>query len=307
MILKGEAVYAASDKDPPRMHATCHIFLVSIGSLFGAVILLISGLFVEDSSGSRIIAVLNDIKGSVERVEQKVDVVGTDVKRIGRDIQGMGSEVEVRDISGRSGTGKIGDDAVFHVSMANENLMKGATCRLRLGKRWEPLVAVLDPSCEQFTVRLPRVPILDSSGNFEGDVVQIPFEMDIVGPDSKVMATYKNNYSFHNNYRTIAFKLEPSGNRFKLNERRNISVDVGQGQLTDGVECEWTVFAPLSFEATSPNRCSGVLSTQADPGSYPYKRVIEKGEVRKSLSVQVVSKGDFKMLGIADLKYSITP
>ena len=287
-------------EDPSSVRVYCQSFLVLIGSLFGSIVLLISGLFADGSSGSNIISILNELRSGVARVEQKVDVIDEGV-------QGLGESISLRDISGRSGTGKIGDNAMFEVSLANSRLMDGASCALNVPEEWQDRVAVLDDACDNFAVRLPTSPVLDSSGSSVGDIVSIPFELQVVDKKGNIVASYDDSYPLHNNYRTIDILLDPAGNRLKINEKREIRVDVGNAELPDTVECEWTVFEPLSIRPTSDNGCVGELSTVVDSDAYVYKRLLKEGEIRDEIYVQVNSAADFSMLGNATFKYAIRP
>jgi hypothetical protein len=283
-----------------RLRAYCQSFVVLLGSLFGSGVLLISGLFTENTSGSHLLSILHEIRSGVERVEEQVG-------EIGEGVQGLGEAVIIRDISGRSGTGMIGDNAIFQVSLANEALMDGAKCRLTLGKEWQQRVSVVDDSCDSFTVRLPSAPLLDASGSSMGDVIPIPFELEVLNSGNEVIASYAQSYPFHNNYRTIRIVLDPPGNRFKINEQRQIKVDVGEADLPDTVECEWTVFEPVSISTSSDNGCAGVLSTEVDPDSYVFKRLLDEGEIRDQIYVQLNTAADFVMLGNATLKFAVRP
>jgi hypothetical protein len=61
----------------------------------------------------------------------------------------------------------------------------------------------------------------------------------------------------------------------------------------------------IKFIPESENRCTGWLSTEVDAGSYPYKELMREGEKRGEVYLQLVTSSDFKMLGIAELKYSV--
>jgi hypothetical protein len=300
LIGRYEKQRKAEATDPANIRAYCQSFLVLIGSLFGAIVLLISGFFTDNSSGSNIISILNEIRSGVERVEEKVDVINEGV-------EGLGESISLRDISGRSGTGKIGDNAMFEVTLANARLMDGARCALKVSKEWQDVVTVLDDACDSFTVKLPTSPLLDSSGSSRGDIVPIPFELQVIDGNRDVIASYADSYPLHNNYRSIDIVLDPGGNRLKINEQRKIRVDVGDAELPDTVECEWTVFDPLSIQPTSDNGCEGVLSTEVDTDAYVYKRLVNEGEIRDQIYVQINSAADFSMLGNATLKFAIRP
>lgn len=306
-IHRREAVYEQTKVEPPGMARYCHVFLVAIGSLFGTGMLVVCGLFVDDSSDSTIIALLTSLQASVERVETKVDQVDDTVRAVGEDVRGIGKGIDLIDISGRSGTGMIGDTATFKVAMANNSLMTDARCLLQLAEQWRPLVTVLDESCDQFTVQLPTAALLDANGHSLGDVVPIPFQLEVLDESGSLIVSYENTYPFQNQYRTLNVVLEPAGNRLKLNERRRARVDVGPAELSDALECDWNVVAPLSFEPTSANRCEGWLSTEADPNSYPVRKLREDGEMRDTMYVQLNSASDFTMFGITEFRYSLTP
>ena len=96
-----------------RIRFYCHAFVVLLGSLFGSVILLTSGLLTGNTDGSNILAIVTGLRSDVQRVEKKVGEVQEGV-------QGLGETVNFRDISGRSGTGKIGQTAMFSITLANE-------------------------------------------------------------------------------------------------------------------------------------------------------------------------------------------
>lgn len=284
----------------PRLRVYCQSFLVLLGSLFGSAVLLTSGALAGTTSGSNILSMLEGIRSGVERVEEKVG-------EIGEGVQGLGEAVVVRDMSGRSGTGKIGDNAVFQVSLANERRMAGVSCRLRLSGEWQDRISVIDDACASFTVRLPVAPLLDASGNSMGDIVPVPFALEVVDTHGEVIASYANSYPLHNNYRTIDIALDPPGNRFKVNERRAIRVDVGNAELPDSVECEWTVFDPVRITAQSDNGCVGVLSTELDSDSYAYKRLVKEGEIRDQIYVQINAVANLAMLGNATMRFTVQP
>jgi hypothetical protein len=300
LIHRNEKRRTEERDDSPHTKAYCQSFLVLIGSLFGSIVLLISGMFAEDTSGSNILSLLNGIRGGVERIEEKVDTVSEGV-------EGLGENISVRDITGRSGTGKIGDDAVFAVALANERMMDGATCRLSLEAEWQNRISVLDDACASFTVKLPSAPLLDANGNSMGDVVPVPFELDVLDARGDKLASYASSYPFHNNYRTINIMLDPPGNRLSLDENRTVRVDVGDAGLPDTVECVWTVFDPVSIRPSSDNGCVAVLSTEVDRDAYVYKRLVDEGEIRDDIYVQINSIADFTMLGNATLRYAVRP
>jgi hypothetical protein len=135
----------------------------------------------------------------------------------------------------------------------------------------------------------------------------VPFALDVLDSDRRIIASYEETYPFHNNYRTIDLVLDPPGNRFAVDETRRVRVDVGDAELPGGVECEWTLFEPMRFEPTSENCCSGILSTKLDRSSYAYRNLIEQGEVRDEIYVQVNVAADFTMLGNASFKYAVAP
>jgi hypothetical protein len=55
----------------------------------------------------------------------------------------------------------------------------------------------------------------------------------------------------------------------------HVKVLVGEAELTDAVECEWTVFDPVKIEPTSDNGCIAELDTHVDKESYVYRRLLE--------------------------------
>ncbi len=135
----------------------------------------------------------------------------------------------------------------------------------------------------------------------------VPFELEVLADGRDVIASYVSTYPFYNNYRTINIVLDPPGSRFKIDERRTIHVDVGAAELPDSVECEWGVYDPLRFEPSSDNGCVGILSTEVDHDSHVYKRLIEDGEIRDEIYLQINSIADFVMLGNTTFKYAVRP
>ena len=300
LIRRHEKQATADSKDPMSIRAYCHTFVILLGSLFGSLVLLATGFLTGNSEGSNLLALLNDVKSSVEQVGQQVGEVREGV-------EGLGESIMLRDISGRSGTGKIGEKAVFEVSLANNRLIDGASCRLTVPDDWQDLIEVENASCSRLTVRLPTSPVLDPGGASRGEIVAIPFELDVIGSDGQSIASYSDTYPLYNNYGTIGIVLDPSGNRFQINEEREIRVDVGDAELPDTVECEWTVFEPVSIETTSDNGCVGTLSTAVDTDSYIYKRLQDEGQIRDDIYVQLNSAADLKMLGNATLTFIVRP
>ena len=302
IIIRNASIRMREGNDAPsRLGMYCNIFLVALGSLFGSGILLATGLFVEQSDDSRILSLLNEIKSGVTRVESKVDTVSEGV-------EGIGQRMSLRDITGRSGTGMIGDDAIFRVSLANERLMEEATCSLRLDAAWQERVSLVDDSCERFTVKLPDRALLDDNNNTLGDVVQVPFVITMHDRRGKMIAEYSGTYPFHNNYRNIRLVLDPPGNRLGINERRRAHIEVENAVIPDGVECHWgnSTHPPINFQPTSSNRCEGWLSTEVEDGSYAHRKLAEEGEQRGAVYIQLQSAGDFSMLGIKEAKFAVT-
>jgi len=301
LLIRSHAQHVSElSQDPPFIRTYCQSFIVLLGSFFGSAILLISGALAGNTTGSNILAILNEIQSGVERVEERVD-------EISEEVAGLGESVSILDITGRSGTGKIGDNAVFKVSLTNERLMRGASCRLVLRAEWQDRLSVLDQSCETFTVKLPYSPLLDANGKSMGDIVPVPFELEVLDTNDNVIATYASTYPFHNNYRTVDVVLDPPGNRFAINEQRAITIDVGDAELPDQVECEWTVFDPVTITTTSDNGCTGVLSTEVDSDSYIYNRLVDEGEIRDQIYVQINAVADFGMLGNSTLSFAVRP
>lgn len=300
VLIQKEAA-AGGGKMSSSLRQYCNLFLVSFGSLFGSGMLLLTGLFVNQTSGSNILSLLHEIRAGVARVEVKVDTIN-------QGVEGIGQALKVQDISGRSGTGMIGDLAVYRVSLVNEKLMENAECRLILDKKWQQRVSVVDSTCEHFTVKLPTSPILDEAGNSMGDIVQIPFELQVLDPHGKKLASYAQAYSFNNKYRHIVLNLEPAGNHLKLNERRKASIQVRDAEIPDNVACQWgaSTIPPITFEPVSENKCKGWLSTEAKEGSYAQRKVMEENEVLGSIYIQLVARGDFTMLGIKEAKFSVS-
>lgn len=293
--------------DPPRVRAYSQAFSVLLGGLFGSVVLMIAGFLAGDTSGSSIISIANDIRSGVERVEEGVERVEDKVDQVSVGVDGLGESMSIRDVTGRSGTGKIGDVAIFEVSLANERLMQGAQCRLSLPAEWRSRVEQLDDACDTFTIRLPVSPVVDDDGHSLGDIVPVPFELSVVDADENVIASYSDSYPLHNNYGTVRIRVEPAGNRWTVGERRRIRVDVGDAELPDSVECEWTAFEPVSIEPTSPNGCEAALSTAVDRDAYVYKRLLDEGRIRDEIYVQLNTAADFTMLGNATFRYAVTP
>jgi hypothetical protein len=287
-----------AESSPIRLY--CHAFVVLLGSLFGSVVLLASGLFTDNTDGSNILAIVAGLRSDVQRVEEKVSAVQEGV-------QGLGETVNFRDISGRSGTGKIGQTAMFAITLANERRMDGGSCKLSVEPPWDDHVQVIDDSCDTFTVQLPKAPVLDDAGRSLGDIVSIPFELSVVGADNKEISRYANTYPLHNNYGEITIAIDPAGNRFGIDETRTIHVDVGEAELTDAVECEWTVFDPVKIKPTSDNGCIAELDTHVDKDSYVYHRLQEEGRIRDDIYVQINSAADFSMLGNATMGFVVSP
>jgi len=291
----------------PRIGFYCHAFVVLLGSLFGSVVLLASGLFTDNSEGSNLVAIVKGLRSDVQRVEERVSDVQDTVGDVQEGVQGLGESVVFRDISGRSGTGKIGQQARFAITLANERRMEGVRCELSVQAPWEDHVEVVDDRCDSFTVQLPKAPVLDNAGRSMGDVVSIPFELIVVDDNGQVVSSYANSYPLHNNYGTIEITLDPPGNRFRIDETRSIRVDVGDAELTDAVECEWTVFDPVRITPVSDNGCVAELDTHIDKNAYVYKRLQQEGRIRDDIYVQINSVADFSMLGNATLTFQVSP
>jgi hypothetical protein len=308
VISRHEKRVANSDvAAPSRIRFYCHSFVVLLGSLFGSIVLLASGLVTDNEDGSNILALVSGLRDDVQRVEERVGEVQDSVGEVQEGVEGLGEAVVFRDITGRSGTGKIGQQAKFAITLANERRMQDVSCELSVQPPWDDHVAVVDDTCDTFTVQLPQAPVLDDSGRSLGDVVAIPFELRVVDSNNDVVSRYANSYPLHNNYGTIDIVLEPPGNRFRVDESRAIRVDVGDAELTDAVECEWTVFDPVKIRTTSANGCIAELDTRVDKDSYVYKRLVEEGRIRDDIYVQINSAADFSMLGNATLTYQISP
>lgn len=286
--------------DSSRIGFYCHAFVVLLGSLFGSSVLLATGLLTDNQGGSNLLALVNGLRSDVQRVEEKVGEVQ-------QGVQGLGEAVVFRDISGRSGTGKLGQTASFAISLADEGRMRGARCRLDVESPWDAHVQVLDTSCDSFTVQLPGSPVLDEAGRSLGDIVSIPFAMSIVDADGDEISRYSGTYPLHNSYGSIEIAVDPPGNRFRLDETRTLRVEVGDAQLTDAVECEWTAFDPVKITPLGDHGCTAELSTKVDRTSYAYRRLQEEGRIRDEIYVQINSAADFSMLGNATLKYEVSP
>ena len=150
-------------------------------------------------------------------------------------------------------------------------------------------------------------PLLDDSGNSLGDIVEVPFSVVMKDRRGDRIAAYSGAYPFHNNYRSIRMILVPPGNRLKINERRKAYISVENALIPDMVECSWNNSSnpPINFHPTSDNKCKGWLSTEVEKDSYPYRKLMEEGEARGSVYVQLQSTGDFTMLGIAEVKFAV--
>jgi hypothetical protein len=291
----------------PRIGFYCHSFVVLLGALFGSAVLLASSLFTDNSDGSNLVAIIKGLRSDVQRVEEKVTDVQDTVGEVQEGVEGLGESVVFRDISGRSGTGKIGQQAKFAITLANERRMQGVRCELSVQAPWDDHVSVVDDRCDTFTVQLPKAPVLDNAGRSMGDIVSIPFELIVVDANDDVVSRYANTYPLHNNYGTIEIALDPPGNRFRIDETRSIHVDVGDAELTDAVECEWTVFDPVKITPVSDNGCVAELDTHVDRTSYVYKRLQQEGRIRDDIYVQINSAADFSMLGNATLTFQVSP
>lgn len=288
----------ASQRSP--LGTYCHVFVVLVGALFGSTVLLASSLVTDNEDGSNILAIVAGLRGDVQRVEEKV----TEVQQ---GVAGLGESIVFRDISGRSGTGKIGQTAKFEITLANERRMDEATCQLQVGAPWDEYVEVIDDTCHEFTVQLPTAPVLDANGRSMGDIVSIPFELKVFDNRGKVISSYANVYPLHNTFGTIDITADPPGNRFNIDETRTLRVDVGDSELTDAVECEWTAFDPVKITPKSDNGCVAELSTHVDKNSYVYKRLQDEGRIRDEIYVQINSAADFSMLGNATMGFVVSP
>lgn len=291
---------SAESAESPRISLYCHGFVVLLGSLFGSVVLLASGLFTDNTEGSNILAIVKGLRSDVQRVEGKVE-------QVQEGVEGLGESVVFRDISGRSGTGKLGQTAKFAITLANERRMQGVRCELSVDAPWDKHVDVIDDRCDTFTVQLPKVPVLDDAGRSLGDIVSIPFELRVLDADDEEVSRYANVYPLHNNYGTIQITVDPPGNRFRLDETRTLRVDVGEAELTDAVECEWTAFDPVKIKPTSDNGCVAELDTHVEAGSYVLRRLQDEGRVRDEIYVQINSAADFAMLGNATMGFVVSP
>ncbi len=298
--LAGRQVSTESTTPSSRMGLYCHTFVVLLGSLFGAAVLLASSLFTDNTDGSNIIALVNNLRADVQRVEEKVDEVQEGV-------EGIGEAIVFRDISGRSGTGRIGQKAIFAVTLTNERRMQDVRCELAIEPPWSDHVEVINENCDTFTVQLPTAPVLDASGRSLGEIVSIPFQLSVLDADGEVISNYASTYPLHNNYGAINIRVDPPGNRFRIDETRVISVDVGDAMLTDAVECEWTAFDPVKIKPTSTNGCVAELDTHTDKNSYVYRRLQSEGKIRDDIYVQINSAADFTMLGNTTMGYLIQP
>jgi len=285
---------------PSSLGTFCHIFVVLVGALFGSAVLLASSLFTDNEDGSNILAIVAGLRGDVQRVEEKV----TEVQE---GVEGLGESVVFRDISGRSGTGKIGQTAKFAITLANEYRMDDATCELEVDAPWDDYIEVIDDACHNFTVQLPKAPVMDENGRSMGDIVSIPFELKVFDRSGDEISSYANAYPLHNTFGTIEIAIDPPGNRFNIDETRTVRVDVGESELTDAMECEWTVFDPVKITPKSDNGCIAELSTHVDKNSYVYKRLQDEGRIRDEIYVQINSVADFTMIGNATTRFVVSP
>ena len=291
------------DRDPDKpssLGTYCHIFVVLIGALFGSAVLLASSFFTDNEDGSNILAIVAGLRGDVQRVEEKV----TEVQE---GVEGLGESVVFRDISGRSGTGKIGQTAKFAITLANERRMDDATCELEVDVPWDNHVKVIDNACHNFIVQLPKSPVMDENGHSMGDIVSIPFELKVFDSQGDEISSYANVYPLHNTFGTIEIALDPPGNRFNIDETRTLRVDVGESELTDAMECEWTAFDPVKITPKSDNGCTAELSTHVDKNSYVYRRLQDEGRIRDEIYVQINSAADFTMIGNATMGFVVSP
>ncbi len=308
-IYRGQAQFEKLKSEPDNAKTLCQSLLVLIGALFGSGVLLITSMLSGNSGGSAILAALDDIRSGVERVETQVVEVGEKVDDVGDQVSGIGQTVSVRDITGRSGTGMIGDISTFQISLANEKLMDDANCELAVFGEWRDAVEVLNDDCAQFSVQLPRSAVLDESGRSRGDIISIPFEIKVLGARGEVLGAYSESYPFYNNYRTITLDVDPPGNRFKVNERRRVKVSVDNAELSDGLQCDWALsphLDGLSFEPDSDNYCTGWLSTELEEGSPVLRRLKEENRLRARVSVSIVTSSDFAMLGIMESQFEVS-
>ena len=285
---------------PSSLGTYCHVFVVLVGALFGSAVLLASSLFTDNEEGSNILAIVAGLRGDVQRVEEKV----TEVQE---GVEGLGESIVFRDISGRSGTGKIGQTAKFAITLANERRMEDTTCELEVDAPWNDHVEVIDDTCHNFTVQLPKAPVMDENGRSMGDIVSIPFELKVFDKGGDEISSYANVYPLHNTFGTIEIAIDPPGNRFNIDETRTLRVDVGESELTDAMECEWTAFDPVKITPTSDNGCIAELSTHVDKESYVYKRLQDEGRIRDEIYVQINSAADFTMIGNATMGFVVSP
>ena len=285
---------------PSSLGTLCHVFVVLVGALFGSAVLLASSLFTDNEDGSNILAILAGLRSDVQRVEEKV----AEVKE---GVAGLGESIVFRDISGRSGTGKIGQTAKFAITLANERRMDDATCELEVDAPWDDYVEVIDDTCHNFTVQLPKVPVMDENGRSMGDIVSIPFRLIVSDRRGDEISSYANVYPLHNTFGTIEIVVDPPGNRFNIDETRTLRVHVGESGLTDAMECEWTAFDPVKITPRSDNGCIAELSTHVDKNSYVYKRLRNEGRIRDEIYVQIDSVADFTMIGNATMGFVVSP
>ena len=211
-----------------------------------------------------------------------------------------------RDGFGAGGTGKLGQTAKFAITLANERRMDDATCELEVGAPWDDFVEVIDDACDNFTVQLPKAPVMDENGRSMGDIVSIPFELKVFDERGDEISSYANVYPLHNTFGTIEIAIDPPGNRFNLDEIRTLRVDVGESELTDAMECEWTAFDPVKITPKSDNGCIAELSTHVDRDSYVYKRLEDEGRIRDEIYVQINSAADFTMIGNATMGFVVS-
>lgn len=301
LISSGERAMQIEGREHPKQGLYCHVLLILLGSLFGSGILLLTGVFQEDSEGSQILALLRDTKQGVERIETKIGEIDTQ-------IEGIGQKVILRDISGRSGTGMIGDTSTFLISLENEKLMKDAACTIEVAADWRDRINILDSRCDKFQVQLVREPALNRAGKSAGGILEIAYDVTIRSSTGEVLGSTSGVYPFNNAYRTIELTMEPQSNRLKVNERRRARVTAPGAVIPDRIECEWgnSTNPVIKFIPESSNKCEGWLSTEVDEDSYAYKELLREGEKRGQVYLQLVTSSDFEMLGITELKFSVS-
>jgi hypothetical protein len=298
LIFRGTLSEDAGEQASGRMRLYCQSMLVAVGSGFGALMLIITANIINNDDGSTLMALSDQIASGFQRIEEQVDDVARQVEGVGKQVGSMSDVVRVRDISGLSGTGMIGDAVAFKISLTDSSSMSDRICKLHIDEPWSQQIETIDTACERYTVRLPKTPRLNEDGSFSEAIISIPYKITVQDKDGTMIGSFSEVYIFNNNYRDLQLGLRPPGNRLTLNDKRKLSVQAMGEPIPSGLECDVSVYDGLHYEPTKENKCEGWLLTATDPNDYHYKRIMKEGEIRSSLSVQVISAADFQMIGI---------